>query len=196
MNHTTPGLPVHHQLLESTQTHVHCVGDAIQPSHPLSSPSPPALNLSQGLFNQSVSGSFQMSQLSTSGGQSIGVAASTSVLPINAQAWFPLGLTGLIPLQSKGLSRVFSSTTIGKNQLFSTQSSLWSNSWICTWLLGKPYLFKSHPFKFLWSLPYIGIDWHEHQGLNSISSKSLLLKGLSQSHLINTTKDTLISLIA
>ena len=120
------------------------------------------------------SGSFPLNQLFTSGGQNIGVAASTSVLPINAQAWFPLGLTGLIPLQSKGLSRVFSSTTIGKNQLFSTQSSLWSNSWICTWLLGKPYLFKSHPFKFLWSLPYIGMtdmsirDWT--QFLASLSS--------------------------
>ena len=72
MNHSTPGLPVHHQLLESTQTHAHCVGDAIQPSHPLSSPS---------LCPQSfpASGSFQMSQLFTLGGQSIGVSASTSV---------------------------------------------------------------------------------------------------------------------
>ena len=78
MNRSTPGLPVYHQLPESTQTHVHRVGDAIQPSHPLSSPSPPALNLSQHW-------SFQMSQLFTSGGQSIGVSASTSVPPMNTQ---------------------------------------------------------------------------------------------------------------
>ena len=74
MNHSRPGLPVHHQLPEFTQTHVHRVGDAIQPSYPLSSPSPPALNPSQH------QGSFQMSQLFTSGGQSIGVSASTSLL--------------------------------------------------------------------------------------------------------------------
>ena len=79
MNRSTPGLPVHHQLPEFTKIHVHCVGDAIQPSHPLSSPSPPALNFPQE------SGSFQMSQLSASGGQSIGVSASTSVLPKNTQ---------------------------------------------------------------------------------------------------------------
>ena len=96
MNHSTPGLPVHHQLPQSTQTHVHQVGDAIQPSHPLSSPSPPALNLS-------ASGSFQMSQLFASDGQSIGVLASKSVLPMNTQDWFPLGWTGWISLQPKGL---------------------------------------------------------------------------------------------
>ena len=79
MNRSTPGLPVHHQLPEFTQTHVHRVGDAIQASHSLSSPSPLALNLSQP------SGSFQMSQLFASGGQSIGVSASTSVLPMNTQ---------------------------------------------------------------------------------------------------------------
>ena len=76
MNRSTPGLPVHHQLLKSTQTHVHQVGDAIQPSHPQSSPSPPALNLSQH------HDLFQMSQLFASSGQSIGVSAATSVLPM------------------------------------------------------------------------------------------------------------------
>ena len=70
MNHSTTGLPVHHQLLEFTQTHVHRVSDAIQPSHPLSSPSPPASSYSQSF---PASGSFQMSQLSASGGQSIGL---------------------------------------------------------------------------------------------------------------------------
>ena len=70
------------------------------------------------------SGSFQMSQLLTSGGQSIGVSASASVLPMNIQDWFPLGWTGSISLQSKGLSRVFSNTTVQKHQFFSPQLSL------------------------------------------------------------------------
>ena len=82
------------------------------------------------------SGSLPMSQLFTYGGHSIG--ASASVLPMNIQGWFPLGLTGLIFLQSKRLSRVFSSTTIRKHQFFSTQPSLWSNSHIRTWLWVKP----------------------------------------------------------
>ena len=88
---STPGLPVHHQLPEFTQTHVHWVGDAIQPSHPLSSPSPPAPNPSQHQ-------SFPMSQLFTWGGQSTGVSASTSALPMNTQDWSPLGWTGWISL--------------------------------------------------------------------------------------------------
>ena len=78
------------------------------------------------------SGSFQMSWLFPSGGQSIGVSASASVLPVNIQGWFPLELTGLISLQSKGLSRVFYSTTIQKHQFFSIQPSLWSNPHTCT----------------------------------------------------------------
>ena len=81
------------------------------------------------------SGSFPMSQPFASGGQSIG--ASASILPINIQDWFPLGLAGLISLQSKGLSSIFSSTTVQKHQFFSTQVSLWSNSHIHTWLLEK-----------------------------------------------------------
>ena len=84
------------------------------------------------------SGSFQMSQLFTPGGLRIGVSASTQVLPMNIQDWFPLGLTGLISLQSKGLSRVFSNTTVQKHKIFSAQISLYSNSHIHTWLLGKP----------------------------------------------------------
>ena len=119
MNRSTPGLPVHHQLPEFTQTHVHWVGDAIQPSHPLSSPSPP------GIFP--ASGSFQVSQLFASGGQSIGVSASASVFPMNTQDW-SLGWTGWISLQSKGLSRVSSNITVQKHQFFSTQLSLQSNS--------------------------------------------------------------------
>ena len=84
------------------------------------------------------SGSFPMSRLFASGGQNIGASALESVLPMNIQGWFPLGLTGLISLQSRGLSRVFSSTTIRKHQLFGTQPSLWSDSHIHTWLLEKP----------------------------------------------------------
>ena len=84
------------------------------------------------------SGSFPMSQFFTSGGQSIGVSASASVLLINIQDWFPLRLTGLTSLQSKGLSRVFPNTTIWKHQFFGTQPSLWPNSHIHTWLLEKP----------------------------------------------------------
>jgi len=119
MNRSTPGFPVHHQLPESTQTHVHWVGDAIQPSHPLSSPSPPALNLSQHhcLF-QCVSSSHQVAKV-------LGVSASTSVPPMNTQDWWsPLGWTGWLSLQSKGLSRVFSSTTVQKHQFFGAQLSL------------------------------------------------------------------------
>ena len=110
---------------------IHSVSDTIQPSHPLSTPSPPALNLSQH------KGLFPMSQLFTSGGQSIGGSISASVLPMNIQGWFPLGLTGLITLHSKGFSRVFSNTTVQKHQFFSAQPSLWFNSHIHTWLLEK-----------------------------------------------------------
>ena len=115
MDNSMPGLPVYYQLPEFTQTHVHWVGDAIQPSHPLSSPSPPAFKFFPA------SGSFQMSQFFASGGPSIGVSASASVLPMNIQDWFPLGWTGWISLQSKGLSKVFSNTTVQKYQLFSAQ---------------------------------------------------------------------------
>ena len=194
MNRTTPGLSVHHQLPEFTQTHIHRVSDAIQPSHPLSSPSPPAPNPSQhqGLFqwvnslhevakvlefqplspvqffmtpwtaahqaSPSVTnsrnmlklinsvipsnhlifchpfsshlqsfpawGSLPVNQLFTSGVQSIGVSVSTSVLPMNIQDWFPLQRTSWISLQSKGISRVFSNTTVQRHQFFSTQLSL------------------------------------------------------------------------
>ena len=84
------------------------------------------------------SGSFKMSQPFASGSQRIGVSASTSVLPMNTQDWSPLGWTGWISLQSKGLSRVFCNTTVQKHPFFGPQPSLWSNSPIHTWLLGKP----------------------------------------------------------
>ena len=122
MDCSTPGFPVHRQSLELAQSHVHPVGDAIQPSHPLLSLSPPAFNVSQH------QGLFQWVSSLPSGGQSVGASAFTSVLPMNIQDWFLLGLTGLISLQSKGLSRVFSNTTVHKHQFFGAQLSLWSNS--------------------------------------------------------------------
>ena len=118
MDCSTPGLPVHHQLPEFTQTHVHWVSDAIQPSHPLLSPSPPTLQ------SFPASWSFLISQFFASGDQNIGVSASASVLPMNTQDWSPLGWTGWISLQSKGLPRVFSNTTVQKHQFFGTQLSL------------------------------------------------------------------------
>ena len=84
-----------------------------------------------------VSGSFPVSWLFASGGQSIGASASASVLPMNIQGWFPLGLTGWISLLFKRLLRVFPSTTVWKHQFFGTQLSLWSNSHIRMWLLEK-----------------------------------------------------------
>ena len=107
MNCSTPGLPVYHQLLEFTQTHVHWVGDAS--NHLIS-----VVPFSSCPQSFPASGSFQMSQLFASDDQSIGVSASTSVIPVNTQDWSPLEWTGWISLQSKGLSRVFSKTTVQK----------------------------------------------------------------------------------
>ena len=131
MDCSTPGFSVLHHLPEFAQTHVHWFSDAIQPSHPLLIPSP-AFSLSQH------QGFFPMSWLFASGSQSIGASASTSVLPMNIQRWFPLGLTGLISLLSKGLSRVFSRTTNWRHQFLSAKLSLSSNSHVYTWLLEKP----------------------------------------------------------
>ena len=130
MNRSTPGLTVRHQLLEFTQTHVHQVGDAIQPSHSLSSPSPPAPNPSQHQ-------SFPVSQLIAWGGQSTRVSALASFLPKNTQGWSPSEWTGWISLQSKGLSRVFSNPTVQKHQFFGAQLSSQSNSNIHIWLREK-----------------------------------------------------------
>ena len=90
------------------------------------------------LLSFPASESFLMSYPFTSGSQSVGASASAPVLLMNIQGWFPLGLTGWLSLQSKGLSRVFSSTTVQKHQFFSAQPSFWSNSHIHTWLLEKP----------------------------------------------------------
>ena len=103
MNHSTSGLPVHHQLPEFTQTCIHRVSDAIQPSHPGSSPFPPAPNPSQHQ-------SFPMSQIFAWGGQSIGVSALASFLPKKSQGWSPSEWTGWISLQSKGLFQESSPT--------------------------------------------------------------------------------------
>ena len=128
----TPAFPVLHYLPKFAQTLVHWLSDAIQASHPLSSPSL-ALNLSQhqGLFHW-------FSSLHHVASQSIGASALAPVLPMKVWSWFPLGLTGLIPLLSKELSRVFSNTTVQKHQFLSTQPSLWSHSHIHPWLLEKP----------------------------------------------------------
>ena len=88
---------------------------------------------------------FPMSQFFASGDQSIGATASASVLPMNIQDWFPLGLTGWISFQAKGLSRVFINTTVQKHQFFGAQLSLWSNSHIHTWLLEKPWPWLDRP---------------------------------------------------
>ena len=114
MNCGTPGLPVHHQVPEFTQTHVHRVGDAISSSVLPFSSCPQSLPASE---------SFPMSQLFTWGGQSTGVSALASFLPRNTQDWSPLEWTGWISLQSKGLSRVCSNTTVQKHQFFSSQLS-------------------------------------------------------------------------
>ena len=130
-NHSTPGLPVHHQPPEFTQTHVHRVSDAIQPSHsvvPFSS-CPQSLPASE---------SFPMSQLFTWRSQSTGVSALASFIPKKFQGWSPSEWTGWIFLQSKGLSRVFSNTTGQKHQFFSAQPSSQSNSHIHTWPQEKP----------------------------------------------------------
>ena len=133
MDCSMPGFPVHHQLPELAQTHVQRVGDAIQPSHPLL-----IVPFSSCLQSLPASGSFLMSRLFESGGQSIGASALASVLPMNIQEWFPLGWTGWISLQSKGLSRVFSNTTVQKSQFFSAQPSSQSNFHIHTWPQEKP----------------------------------------------------------
>ena len=126
LQHTCPS-----QLPEISQTHVYWVGDAIQPSHPLTSPSPLTFSPSQ---HQEY---FLMSQFFPSGGQNIRVSTTASVIPINIQDWFSLGLTGLISLQSKGLSRIFSNIIVQKHKFFSAQVSSQSNSHIHTWPLEK-----------------------------------------------------------
>ena len=136
MDCSTPGFPVSHHLLEFCPT-----------SCPLSLWCHPTISSSVAPFSSCpqsfpASGSFPVSQFFTSGGQSTGASASASVLPVNIQDSFPFWLTGLISLQSRGLSRVFSSTTVGKHQFFGAYPSLWSNSHTraCYW--------KNHSFDY------------------------------------------------
>ena len=133
MNHSTPGLPV----CPSPTPGVHSNScPSSQWCHPaISSSLVPFSSCSQSL---PASGSFPVSQLFTWGGQSIGVSALPSVLSMNTQEWSPLGWTGWTFLQSKGLSRVFSNTTVQKHQFFCTQPSSQFNSHIHTWPLEKP----------------------------------------------------------
>ena len=131
MDYITPGFPVHQQLPELAQTH-----PSSQWHHLTISSS--IIPFSSCLQSFPALGSFPMSQFFASSGQSIRISASASVLLLNSQNWFPLGLTGLISFQSKGLSRVFSNSTVQKHQFFGVHLSLWSNSLIHTWLLDKP----------------------------------------------------------
>ena len=144
MDCSTPGLPVHHQLPEFTEIHVHCVSDAIQPSHPLSSPSLPSFTLSQhqGLF-QWVGSLHQVAKV-------LEFQLSASVLPMNIQDWFPLGWTGWISLQSKGLSRVFSNSTV-QNYQFLRLSFLY-----CPTLTSIRDYWKNHSFG------YMGLCWQSN----------------------------------
>ena len=126
-----PGFPVHHWLLEFIQTPVHWVSDAIQPSHPLNFLLfPPSVFPSIRVFSNESTLHIRW--------PSIGVSASASVLPMNTQDWSPLGWIGWTSLQSKGLSRVFSNTTVQKHQFFGAHLSSQSNSHIHTWPLEKP----------------------------------------------------------
>ena len=119
-------------------------------SRPLSQWCHPTISSSVAPFSSCpqsfpVSGSFPISLFFASGGQNTGASASASVLPMNIQDWFPLGLTGLISSLSKGFSGVFSSTIIRKHQFFSSRPSLWFNSHIRTWLWEKPELWLYGP---------------------------------------------------
>ena len=125
LDYSTAGFPVLHCLPEFAQTHVHWVDDGIQLSRTL-----PSIFPSNRVFSNKLA--------LQSSGQSVVVSASVSVLPMNIQGWYPLGLTGLTSLQSKGLSRIFFNTTVWKHQFFGVQPSLWSSSHIHTWLLKKP----------------------------------------------------------
>ena len=131
MNCSMPGLLVHHQLLEFTQTHVHRVGDAIQPSHPLSSPLPPApIPPSIRVFSNE---STLRKRWPKYWNFSFNISPSNEHPGLISLKW-----TGWISLQSKGLSRVFSNTTVPKHQFFGAQLSSQSNSHIHTWPLEKP----------------------------------------------------------
>ena len=150
MNYSTPDFPVLYHLPEIAQTHVHWVSDTIQPSHPLSPPSSLALSLSQH------QGLFQWVSLLHHMAKELKLLLQ-QVIPVNIQGWFPLGLTGLISMQSKGLSRVSSNTTVQKYQFFDSQPFLWSSCHVCTWktivLTVRTFVDK------VMSLPFKRLSW-------------------------------------
>ena len=181
----TPGFLVLCYLLEFAQAHFRWGSDAIQPSHPLSPSSCLAFNLSQHqcfFFPPSVS------QFFASGGQRIG--ASASVLPMNIQGWFPLGLAGLISLLFKGFSRAFSSTTVWMHQFFGAQPFLWSNTHIClkypcleNYMDRRAWWATVHGVKKIWTqltnfhfLTFVHDYWKSHNWLyGSLSAKVMSL---------------------
>ena len=137
---TTAYQAVLHYLLKFTQTHVHWVSyTSIHPSHPLPSTSPPAFNLFQHQM-------FSSKSVLCITGPKYWASASASVLPMNIQGWFLLGFTGMISLQSNGLSRVFSRTTIWKHQFFCSKPTLWYNSHICIQDYWENYNFTIRTF--------------------------------------------------
>ena len=139
--------PVLHHILELAQTYVHWIDDAIEPSHPLSPPSPPALSLfqHQGLF-QRVSSSHQVAKVAS---------VSASVLPMNIKGWFPLDWLVWSLCYPRDLQQVFCSTTFWKHQFFGTQFSLWSNFHFHTRLLEKPKLWLFRPLSAKWCLWFL-----------------------------------------
>ena len=149
-----PGLPVHHQLPELTQTHVHRVGDAIQPSHPLSSPSPPAPNPCQHQ-------SFPVSQLFTWGGQSTGVSASASVLPINTQDWSPLEWTFRL-WNFQVMAIYFSWQLTDLESLWMLNAQQACSSWCCYTLLATrgQHVFMQHSFFFFFNCNFLVFYWN------------------------------------
>ena len=138
MDCSTTGLLVPHHLLKFAQVHIHCISDAIQLSHPLMPSSPSPFNLSK---HQRL---FQWVGCFSSDDQNIGASASASVLPMSIQGWFPLRLIHLISLLSKGLSGVFSRTTVPRHEFFGILPSFRSSSCNPMWPLGRlqPRLYK------------------------------------------------------
>ena len=136
-----PGLPVPHHLPECAQVHIHWIRDALQPSHHLSPSSPSAFNFSQHqVFSNELALHIRWPKY---WGFSCSISHSSESISI--QGWFCLGLTGLISLMSKEISRIFSSTTIRQHQFLAPLLSLWSNSHISTWQLERPWLWLCGP---------------------------------------------------
>ena len=178
MNCSMPGFPVHYQVPELAQTSVHQLGYAIQPSHPLSSP------FSSCLQSFPVSGSFPMSQLFSLCGQSIGVSASASILPMNIQDWFPLGWISWISLQSQGLSRVFSNTTVHHIWLILYWMCCVSTEFLFSWGTKHMNFAISHGLRHIGDSYSVSVNWVKER-MNCIMSypfKSNVCTELSKIH--------------